>query len=362
MSAFSWTMRPTLFTQIRWIAPVWRSSDERIKRSYREMERFFGVISPPIGLHASSPDMIAVAWMMQCEVLQVPDQVSRAVKESVATAVSASNTCPYCVTVHGTMLGTLDRKKDAKALEAAEYEAIEDPEIRAISLWARANARADTAADVEPPFPARQAPEIVAVATQFQYINRVVNVFLGERPLPRFAPAQMLGAVLPVLARMLASGYKNVPVAGATLDLLPDAPLPQSMAWAAGNERLAQVFGRISGAMEAAGERSVPASVRELVLAELAEWGGQPKGVSRAWVEQAVKALPADDRPAGRLALLTAFASYQVDESVMKDIRVTNHTDASVLELVSWASLAAAVRAADWMWISGSRPQLSNTP
>jgi AhpD family alkylhydroperoxidase len=320
------------------------------------MERFFGVISPPIALHATSPDMLAAAWMMMYESLLVPGKVDRAAKEAVATAVSAGNACPYCVTVHGTMLRSLDRKQDAAALATDRYEMIDDPALREITLWTRANTRLETAADYAPPFPADHAPEVVGVAAQFQYINRMVNVFLGEQPLPPFAPPQMIRVTVPVLSRLLSAGYRKVPEAGGSLDLLPASPLPPTLPWAAADERIAQAFGRISGGIEAAGRRSVPERVRALVLSELADWDGQPKGLSRAWVTDALRVLPAEEHAAGRLALLTAFASYQVDEAVIKDFRAVDPSDAALVELVAWASMAAATQAAGWMWISGSGP------
>ena len=44
-------------------------------------------------------------------------------------------------------------------------------------------------------------------------------------------------------------------------------------------------------------------------LAEVANWHGEQRGPSRAWVEDALSVLPIAQRPAGRLALLTALAS-----------------------------------------------------
>jgi hypothetical protein len=148
------------------------------------------------------------------------------------------------------------------------------------------------------------------------------------------------------------AAYRKEAAPGASLGLLPAAPLPAAFSWAHGNPHIAQALARASGAVEAAGRRSVPPGVRELVLAELAAWDGRPKGPSRAWVEEAVHALPADQRPAGRLALLVALASYQVDDSVVEAFQAGQPDDATLVELVSWASLAAAARVSEWMWVS----------
>jgi hypothetical protein len=98
----------------------------------------------------------------------------------------------------------------------------------------------------------------------------------------------------------------------------------------------------------------VPASVRDLVMAELENWHGERRGPSRAWVESAVSGLPTADRAAGRLALLTALASGQVDRSVVRRFRAsrpgdTAPGDTALVELTAWASFAAARRAGTWI-------------
>ena len=344
-------VRPLTFSQVRWVSPVRRGgadTDPRITTIYREMERVFGVISPPIALHSPAPDTLAAAWTLLYETLLVPGRIGRAEKEAIAMAISVGNACPYCVTVHGTMMQTLDHKQAANAIAADSAAAVTDPSVRAISAWARASVRADTAAANEPPFPIAHAADAVGVVLQFHYINRMVNVFLGDAPKPDFAPNAVLRVVRPMLSRLMYSGYQNEAPAGASLDLLPDAPLPPTLWWAGSDPFIAQAVARADSAIEAAGRRSVPRAVRSLVLAELAGWEGQHKGPSRAWVEQSVRELPEPERPAGRLALLIALASYQVDETVIEAFRARQPSDAALVELASWASMAAAVRATTW--------------
>jgi AhpD family alkylhydroperoxidase len=352
-------LRSLSFAQVRRISPArGAAADPRVSRIYQEMERVFGVISPPVALHSPAPDMMAASWAMNYETMLAPGLVDRPLKEAIATAVSVGNTCPYCVTIHGMLLRSHDHAKDADAIQGDQTGRVADPAVRAISEWARASVRADTAAEHEPPFPAAHAPEAVGVVTVFHYSNRMVNVFVRDAPLPPMAPTASLRVALPILSRRMRSGARNEAAPGASLDLLPDAPLPPAFSWAAGNPSIAAAFARAGAAIEAAGRRSVPSAVRELVLADLADWDGQPKGVSRAWVEEAVRVLPAEERPAGRLALLVAFASYQVDDKVVDAVRAGGATDAALVELVSWASLAAAGRVSGWLRIPGRSPAL----
>ncbi|MFL6111135.1 MAG: carboxymuconolactone decarboxylase family protein [Catenulispora sp.] len=345
-------LRPLSFLQVRHVSPVrGGGADERVPAIYQEMERLFGVISPPVALHSPAPDMLAATWMIMSETLLVNGVVDRNVKEAVATAVSVGNECPYCVTVHGTMMRALGYDADATALARGSVADIADPEIRAVSAWIRATANPGSAVgdDTEPPFPPEQAPEILGVALVFHYFNRMVNVFLPDAPMPPRAPAAIITVVLPVLGRFLRSAHRNTAPLGGTLGLLPEAPLPPDLAWATDNPTIADALSRAGAAYEEAGRRAVPPAVRDLVRAELAAWDGQPKGMSRSWVEDAIGGLPAADRPAGRLALLIALASYQVDQGALDAFRATAPGDATLVELASWASFTASVRAAGRM-------------
>ncbi|NUR24660.1 MAG: carboxymuconolactone decarboxylase family protein, partial [Catenulispora sp.] len=273
-------LRPLSFQQVRHVSPVRRgSADDRVPTIYREMERLFGVISPPVVLHSPVPDVLAATWVIMSEALLVNGTVDRKVKEAVATAVSVGNECPYCVTVHGTMMRSLGYTADAQAVADDRVAEIPDPEVRAVIAWVRATANPAAAADgdLRPPFPPEQTPEVLGVALVFHYFNRMVNVFLPDAPLPPLAPAAVLPVVLPVLGRFLRSAYRNhAPVRGNSLGMLPAAPLPSGLSWATDSPTIADAFSRASAAYEEAGRRAVPTAVRELVRAELTAWDGQP--------------------------------------------------------------------------------------
>lgn len=327
--------------QVRQVRAVrYGAADERVARVYRELERDFGVLAPPIALHAPSPDVLAGAWLMLRETLLVPGTAPRAQKEAVSTAVSETNNCPFCVSMHSSMLIDLVGYRDG---------ALREPEAQAAAAWATANATPDEAAGHPVPFPADQAAEMVGTAVVLQYLNRMVNIFLGELPLPPGAPAASMTVVRRVLVWLIKSAERQGPRPGASLDLLPDAPLPEDMKWAEGHAAIAGAYARGAAAIEEAGRRSVPAEVSALVLTHLARWDGKPVGVSRAWVEDAVAGLAADQRDAGRLALLTALASYQIDQSVLDRFRAGSPEDRSLIDLTSWSSLAAARRVGSWM-------------
>jgi alkylhydroperoxidase family enzyme len=310
-----------------------RHADGLVAQVYRQVERDFKMLAPPVALHSAAPDTMAAAWMILRETLLAQGIADRASKEAVATGVSLANSCPYCAEVHGMTLDAIPAPGDRDTHEQ----------------WARASAAGPVAA----PFAPERAPELVGVAVAFHYYNRMVNVFLSESPFPSHVPESAKPTARKVLGGVLRPGADGAP-AGTSVDLLPATSVPDELAWARPNAVVADAFARAYAAVDAAGARSVPASVRALVLARLSTWEGQAPGLSRSWAADAVAGLPAADQAAGRLAMVIAFASYQVDDELVAAFRRTTLEDGALVELAAWASMAAARRISRWLAVPGS--------
>jgi AhpD family alkylhydroperoxidase len=332
------TRRASL-AHVRHVSPVPpRAATGLVARVYRQVERDFGMLAPPVALHSPAPATLAACWLMLRETLVAGGRVTRAAKEAVAAAVSAANRCPYCVQVHGCALIGLLRGPDARAVAADRVHAVQDPALREVARWARASA-----SGAAPPPPAEHSAELVGVAVTFHYLNRMVNVFLSESPLPPVPAAARSGASW-LAARVLGSLAGRSRAAGAALPLLPAVPVPADLAWA-GPGTIAQAFARAAGVVDEAAARALPDRVRDLVLTRIGAWSGQPPGVTAAaWSAEEVAGLPAPERPLARLALLTALASYQVTDAVVADFRRVQPADRTLVEVTAWASLAAARR------------------
>jgi hypothetical protein len=290
--------------------------------------------------------------MMLRESLLADGQVRRAAKEAVAAAVSLGNACPYCVAVHSATLSGLLGGPTATAVSSDGIDSIADPEVRAIAQWARRSGNRRDGQSQDVPFAKEQAPEIAGVAVTFQYLNRMVDIFLADSPLPPAVPAMARGGALRVLGRFMGAAARATHQPGASLDLLPAAPLPPDLWWAAGSPHVAEAVARASAAIEAAGRQHVPASVQAVLSSRLAGWEGQQLGISRSWVQDEVKSLPAGERAAGRLTLLTALASFQIDQPVIDAFRREQPSDEALIATTSWASMAAARRVGSWLRIS----------
>jgi AhpD family alkylhydroperoxidase len=324
--------------QVRYVVPVGFGASRGLTRAvYRQVEREFGMLAPPVALHSPAPEVMAASWLLLRETVVASWRASRPAKEVVASVVSLNNACPYCVAVHGATLRGLLRDPTALAISEDRFDDISDPELLAVATWARTG---------EPPRGARlepgQAAELIGVAVAFEYYNRMVNVFLDESPLPSHVPGRMRGTMMRLLSVLMRGPAGRRHAAGGSLGLLAAAEPSPDAAWAAGAPHIAEAFARAAAVIGAAGERSVPGSVRELVTARLADWDGAPMGLGRTWLTEALTGLPPADRAAGRVALLTAFASHQVGQADVDEFTRGGADDRRLVEVTAWAAFAAA--------------------
>ncbi|MGH3674781.1 MAG: carboxymuconolactone decarboxylase family protein [Mycobacterium sp.] len=333
--------------QVRHVAPV--LDDSRTLAARRQIIQDFGALVPPFALHLPVPDALCAFWAIARETSS-GRRVDRATKEAVAVAVSATNSCPFCVDVHSTTLRALGERSTAGAIASGETDQIEDADLRAKVTWARANRQPDSDIVQRQPFPDEHAPELIGTALAYHYINRMVNIFAPTSPFPSAAPKLkpiFKLVATPVFRTLLRRDVRP----GASLSLLSPAQLPADLGWARSDPIIADAFGRAAAAFDAVGHQAVPEAVQELVAQWLSTWRGDDPGLSRGWVDSAVQNLPIPHRPIARFALLAAIASYQVDSQVLDDARTSPGAagDAKLVAAASWASFAAARRIGSWL-------------
>ncbi|MEO3811055.1 carboxymuconolactone decarboxylase family protein [Sphaerisporangium sp. B11E5] len=325
---------PGTMSQVRHVTPVRpRGASEAVRKVYAQISRDFGMLAPPLLLHSPAPGTLAASWSVLRESLLANGRASRAAKEVVATVVSEGNTCPYCVDVHQATLSGLGHD--------------DDPEVSRVAEWARGLGTRDGAARGAD-FPERELAELTGVAVTFHYLNRMVNVFLGDSLLPPQVPTRARGGMLRMFGLVMRPMARRGATPGDSLGLLPAAPPAADLAFAGGAPHVAGAFARAAYAVEEAGRRSVPEPVRAVVSAELAAWDGTPPGLGRGWADGPLSGLAPAHRPAGRLALLTAMASYQVDDAVVAAYREGTPGDRELVELTAWSAMAAARTAGAW--------------
>jgi len=326
--------------QIRYVQPVMpANADGLVASVYAQVERDFGMVAPPLALHSPAPPLLAAAWAMLREPLLVPGEAGRAEKEVVAAAVSVANTCPYCVAIHTAAAQELVPGIDADGISSAN---LDSPLLKETAGWARSSGLRGSG---QAPPPGNFA-ELAAVAVNFQYLTRMVTIFLPDSPLPPMTPKAIGGWVMGMLASAMTT---PAPAPGESLGALPEARLPEEFSWAASDPRIAAALAGSAATVDEAAARAIARPVRDLLAARLSAWDGQPSGPSRAWADEAVAALSEADRPAGRLAVLTAFAPYQVTKADVAAFRSAVPGDEALITLTAWASMSAARTVASWL-------------
>jgi Carboxymuconolactone decarboxylase family len=335
--------------QVKYLTPVApQAATGLVAQVYTQVADESRIVIPPALLHSQSPQLLAAYWMLMREPLVATGVVDRLAKEAVAAAVSVGNICPYCVDMHSTGMYDLSNEHDAEAIVRDRADEVDDPRVRTLAAWGRAAHLPDTPLPGGPPFPESHRPELVGVAVSFHYLTRMVNVFLSSFLLPPRLGPTARRRFKQGIGRMLAPTLRAYREPGRSLPLLPDAALPACAAWAAASPTVSDAAARSYAAFEAAGVRSVPPGVRELVLRRLSGWRGEETGLQRDWCEELILELPDKERAAARLALLTALASYQVDEEVVGEFRRYRPDDVALVETTAWASFAAARQVGMW--------------
>jgi AhpD family alkylhydroperoxidase len=326
--------------QIRYLTSIDYSAATGLARDVMlQMESDF-LVGPPLTVHLPNPPLLAGVWSL-CRECLAADRIPRPMGDLIAGVVSRANTCPYCFGIHTAMLHSFGVGEDADVLQ--NNQAFTDPAKQRIAAWAAATLMPTSEILQRPPFTREQAPQVIGTALAFHYLNRIVNVFLD--PIPLSDVSWLKGAFTRMSGRMMRTRLSAQHLAPAGfLNAEPDIRLPPQFEWAAPDANIAGAVRRFVTAAEEAGRQSVDPRVRERVVAHVQSWNGESPGVSRAWIEPAVSSLDENLRPAARLALLTALASYQVDEGIVKSFQARQPGDRHLINLTSWASYTAVCR------------------
>lgn len=333
--------RYVTMTHIRHVRPTKpQGAGGVVGHVYRRVEQDFGMLAPPIALHSPAPDLIVAGWLVLRESLLVTGALPRAAREAVAAGVSLRNRCPYCVDVHGSALQGLLSGPDARAVAEGRLRDVADDELRSVARWAH-----EGGPHAAPPaWSPLQLAEGNAVAVAFEYLNRMVNVFLQPSPLPAGSGRAGRWVGTRVMGRLA----RRAGPPGTDLDLLAPALLPADMSWLRERASLAEAYARATAAFERAGENAVPPEVRDMVIERLTAWAGRARPLTGAECDDAVDSLRPWDRSAGRLALTAAVSSYRVTDAMVADFRRGERRDRELVELVGWSAFTAARQAGAW--------------
>jgi len=333
---------------IKHIQPVSSAFENGLlAQSYAQIKRDFGALVEPFTLHVPEPQLLAGIWMATRET-ELVGIVRREIKEAIAAAVSQLNQCPYCVDAHIMMLHAASAHGAAEAISQKNDDEIQDPAIRQIVAWAKTTRSPNNPLLKRPPFSKSESPEIIGTAVVFNYINRMVDIFLAETPLPSNR-GWLKGTLKRMAGWYFSRAARREKTAGESLPLLLEAELPTDLDWAEASPVIASAFARWAAVIETAGQDALPDKVRVLVQEHVAAWNGEDSGLSRNWVEKAVAGLDESEKPDTRLAMLTALASYQIDNNIIAAFCAKQLGDTKLIAATTWASFTAARRIGTWL-------------
>lgn len=347
----NWVVDDMTSKQVRYLKPIpAEQAKGKLKEIYKQIRRDFQLV-PPLTLFSPSTELLAGAWAVARESQVAVGIVPRATLEAVASAVSTTNECHYCVDAHSGMLHASSDHDVVKAIIKKDNSLINDAKTKQIVEWALATKKPDTEIIKNPPFSLKEAPKIIGTAVTFHFVNRMVSVFLEPSLLP--VPAGSM-ALRTMATRIFGATFaklmlKRKSIAGEGLQFISPSDLPQDMQWASEDKNIAMAFASFSKLIDELGEKSISEPVRQLIENFINNWNGEDMEICQAWLNELITELNETDKPIAKLALLTAFAPYQVNDNIINNFRFRHPGDEALLNVTAWASFIISRRIASWL-------------
>ncbi|MHC4957668.1 MAG: hypothetical protein ACYTGN_04775 [Planctomycetota bacterium] len=308
------------------------------KRVYDMIEDDF-FINGSLTSRSTVPPLMAAIWTSGRETMLVDDHLDRTTKEAICGVLSDLNDCPYC----GDMLVSLvDAGKEhdaATAIHKGGLQEIKDARLRDQLAWVEAVGTYGESEIPPCPFTAEELPEVLGSLMAMADINRFSHVVMDGSPVN--LPFGLQRPALRMFGRELVATKASSAEPGRALDLLAPAELPEDLAWARSNPRIADSLARWTAAVERETAGVIPPAVRERVAKHLKDWNNELMPLSRSWVEAEVDGLQGEERAIARLALLLAKAPHQVSEEVVEGL---TGDEQRFVRILAWASFTAARR------------------
>ena len=291
------------------------------------------------------PELMAAIWTGGREAMLVEDKVDRTTKDAVSAVLSQVNDCPYCEDMLVSLVHAGGEHEAAGDIFEQNALPETDARLRECLEWVRAIA-APGNTDIPPtPFTADQLPEVFGTLMGMSDINRFSHVVMQDSPVNApFGLRTLKSLTLRLFGSELEVTRRLTLEPGRALPLLPPAPLPEDMAWAKPNARVADALARWTAAVERNAEGVISNPVRRTVETALQDWDGEPMPISRSWADADVAELQGEDRDIAKLAIVLAKAPYQVDERMAQAVLHEDRDEERFIRILAWASFTAARR------------------
>lgn len=318
------------------------------KKVFDQMKRDF-ILGEPLTVSYPSERQLVFRWMINREAYLVKTHVDRALKDAVAFGVSKTNQCPFCAESHAMMVAATGHREEARKIRRSSGQ--DDNQLIKVTEWARQSL--DPSADLvqSPPFSKEEAPELIGTFYCFNVTNRLVNIFLGENPLPVSKDKKLLYSIMSFVATRFmlkpAVTKKLEPGESITLISIPEeGPTP---AWTKEVKTASNAFQAMVRHVGEIEEELIPQPVAERVDRILENWNGQPWPPRGEWLNDQADGVGPSEQPLLKLALLVMFASYSVTHDDITAFRKFHPDDRSLIDLCYWAANKVSLRILDWV-------------
>ena len=318
-----------------------RSATGLTKRVYEMIaEDFF--VNGSLSSHSQVPELFAGTWLGGRELVVVTDRLDRKTKEAMGATLSYINNCPYCADMLVSLVhGSGDHSAASNILREKE-EAVSDPLLRDRLTWVRKYMTEGTECNSEAPFTVEELPEAIGTLFALNYVNRFSHVVMDGSHVGTL----LKDAALRIFGYELRETTERPIEPGRALDLLPPASMPDELAWARPNPRIADALARWGAAVDREASRAISPQVRELVQNSLSEWQGGTMPMSRKWVDKEVEQLSGEDPEIAKLILVVAKASWQFDGSLVQAVMPGQVDERRLIRILAFAAYSAATRLA----------------
>ncbi len=291
------------------------------------------------------PELMAAIWTAGRESMLVPDQVDRTTKDAISAVLSQINDCPYCEDMLISLVHAGGEREAAMEI-FQKSERLKDGDLLRRRLeWVRAIATTCGQELPPSPFSKEELPEVLGTLMGMSDINRYSHVVMSDSPVSAPFGIQAIKAVaLKLFGSELKATRRVSLTPGRTLNLLPEAELPEDMRWAKPNPRVADAVSRYAAAVEREGAKVISKDAQDAIRTSIQAWEGETMPLDTRWVDEAVMHLQGEDKAIARFGVLLAKASYRITEKMVAEVIGSKQDEERFIRILAWCSSMAARR------------------
>ena len=321
-----------------------------IKSINFQINRDFG-LTGPLTLSTPSKRVHAIRWAIARESFVVETNVKRVTKETVAACIAQINKCPYCEDVHGTSISSAGDKNIAKAIENGTWQLLKDERTKEIVNWSLNTLNPQSEIIRNPPFTAKEAPEIIGTALVFHSTNRLVSIFLENSPFPLFLSNPLIKKTTLNLASktLFKSMISKKADSGDALKFIEDYPFSKQFKWAEFVPAYSKALAAREILLKKIEHEVIPVKAVEVFKNKINRWQGEEMPLGKSWLTGTLNNLSETEKPVAQLMFLAAFAPYTIIRKDVENFRKIKHGDKELIEVCFWAIQILTDRIREWL-------------